>query len=52
MLPRGGMQEPQRGHGRASEEGTYHEAGVLPPRRDTPAGQGWERAGRMQALTR
>ena len=38
VLPRGGTQEQQRSHGRASEEGTQPEADVLPPRRDTHTG--------------
>ena len=45
MLPRGGTREPQRGHGKALNEGTQPEADVLPPRRDTSGGQGWDRAG-------
>ena len=46
-----GHARQQRGHGTASEEGTYPEAEVLPPRRDIPGGRGRDRAGHRQALT-
>ena len=49
MLPHRGS---QHGHGRASEEGAYPMVDVLPPRRNIPGGQGWDRAGHRQALTR
>ena len=46
------MQELQDGNGRASEEGTWLKADVLPPRRDTAGGEGWDRASHRQVLTR